>query len=695
MAVGESGPRLRRGGGIRGDQDRRWRGGGGIRDRRLRRGRSTGLLRASGVALVQSLVTVIADPQHPQPGTRRARVRRVLQALVCLGLLWSVVVIQTGGFAGRLFGVRISSRNPVGVLLVTAVLALGVWWCSRPDVRATWRADRQALRQWIARAPWSVKSIAVVAVAGWMSLRLIWQWLGARPLWLDEQMIALNVRDRSAAELIGPLWLDQGAPLGWLLAQRGLLSMLGDGEVVLRLLPTAFAVGTIAAAAWIGQRWLGTAGAVSLTLLAGASPGVAYYAGELKSYSSDVFWALLLPALAIWTIEAPVRSARRRRTMGWWAAAALGQFMAYGAAFVAPGSVALIAGDTWRRHGLREVLRAVPGGLLCLGAVGVHYALSIRDVSANDFLANYWASGLPPLQAGAIDTVAWLVSQLGRIANTPGGTSMPMLFWAVVITGWAWSRTRLGWLMASMVLAAVVFAVLRLVPLIDRLALWTMPAMLVGMALTVDCAVRSWRVHAAGPRRWMATIPTVALLATLALVNDTVPHGLRELGRGVETNHGLDDRAGVHWLLSWRRPGDIVVTTALAQPAVWWYGQVPVGAPSDGAQLPGGGAIVRAQFMPGRARCSLDLVERVPPGARLLVYLGFRYDDVPPGFDQQLLDTLGRVGYFLTMKEGPEMGRAVIIERGSPQTMPQLPPLFSDEPATPNGCIEFVPAKRW
>ncbi|MCC7124655.1 MAG: hypothetical protein IT178_07390 [Acidobacteria bacterium] len=621
--------------------------------------------------------------------------RHVLQAGVCLGLLWTLVVMQTGGVAGRIFGVRVSSRNPVGVLLFTAVLALGVWWFSRPDVRAAWRADRQALRRWISRASLSVTSIAVTAVAAWMSLRLIGQWLGARPLWLDEQMIALNVRDRSAAELIGPLWLDQGAPLGWLLAQRAVVSVLGDGEVALRLLPMAFAIATTAAAAWIGQRWMGTAGAVCLTLLAGASPGIAYYAGELKSYTADVFWALLLPALAVWTIEAPDLSARRRRTMGWWAAAALGQFTAYGAAFVAPGSVAVIAIDAWRRYGLREVLRAVPGGLLCLGAVGLHYVLSIRDVTGNDFLANYWASGLPPLRASVVDTVTWLINQLGRVANAPGGTSMPMLFWAVVITGWVWSRTTLGWLMASMPVMAVVFAFLRLVPLIDRLALWTMPAMFVGIALTVDCAVRAWRTHAAGGRPWMLALPTAALVAVMMLINDTVPHGLRELGRGVETNHGVDDRGGVRWLLSWHRPGDIVVTTALAQPAIWWYGQVPVGTPSVGAQLPDGSAIMRAQFMPGRARCSMDLLEQLPFGARLLIYLGFRYDDVPPGFDQQLLDTLGRIGYLVTMKEGPEMGRALIVERGHPEAMPTLTPLFSDEPATPNGCIEFVPAKRW
>ncbi len=54
----------------------------------------------------------------------------------------------------------------------------------------------------------------LIAVAG--AGIVLYQWMGARPLWLDEEMIALNFRDRSFAGLGGRLWLDQSAPLGWL-----------------------------------------------------------------------------------------------------------------------------------------------------------------------------------------------------------------------------------------------------------------------------------------------------------------------------------------------------------------------------------------------------------------------------------------------------------------------------------------------
>src|SRR5262245_49860187 len=84
----------------------------------------------------------------------------------------------------------------------------------------------------------------VIGVAG--AALQIYQWAGARPLWLDEEMIAVNLRDRTFAELTGTLWLAQSAPLGWLFVQRAVLITLGMRELALRLVPVLFGVATVA-----------------------------------------------------------------------------------------------------------------------------------------------------------------------------------------------------------------------------------------------------------------------------------------------------------------------------------------------------------------------------------------------------------------------------------------------------------------
>src|SRR5262249_1181514 len=136
---------------------------------------------------------------------------------------------------------------------------------------------------------------AIAAAAG---LLLIVQWAAARPLWLDEEMIAINLRDRSIRELTGALSLGQTAPYGWLVAQRLVLLAAGDGQRALRAIPVLFGLAMLAAALWIGRRWLSTIGAATLVALCGFGLWLTFYILELKPYSADTFFALLLPALA-------------------------------------------------------------------------------------------------------------------------------------------------------------------------------------------------------------------------------------------------------------------------------------------------------------------------------------------------------------------------------------------------------------
>src|SRR5262249_27171910 len=148
---------------------------------------------------------------------------------------------------------------------------------------------------------------------------IVYQWAVARPLWLDEEMLAINVRDRGVFDLAGRLSLGQTAPYGWLVVERLAHATLGDGERAMRALPVAFGLAAIAAAVWIGRRWLRSASACALVLMVGAGQWLTYSYVELKQYSADVCFGLLLPALAAWSIETD-------RALVWWLVAAAAQF---------------------------------------------------------------------------------------------------------------------------------------------------------------------------------------------------------------------------------------------------------------------------------------------------------------------------------------------------------------------------------
>src|SRR5262249_47843395 len=77
-----------------------------------------------------------------------------------------------------------------------------------------------------------------IAVLG-AGVLIYWTSMG-KTLWVDEEMLGLNARFRPFSAFWGPLWLNQSAPLGWLLLERLILMTLGTGERAARLLTTVF-----------------------------------------------------------------------------------------------------------------------------------------------------------------------------------------------------------------------------------------------------------------------------------------------------------------------------------------------------------------------------------------------------------------------------------------------------------------------
>jgi hypothetical protein len=80
---------------------------------------------------------------------------------------------------------------------------------------------------------------------------------------------------------------------------------------------------------------------------------------------------------------------------------------------------------------------------------------------------------------------------------------------------------------------------------------------------------------------------------------------------------------------------------------------------------------------------------------RALVYFGFRFDDVPTGFDDLLLRELDRIGRVTEFQRFAGVTRAAIVEldRGQGTADAAAPPLL---PANRlEGCVSVRPAARW
>ena len=123
----------------------------------------------------------------------------------------------------------------------------------------------------------------------------------------------------------------------------------------------AFGIATLGVAAWVGRRWMGRIAAVVFVLLCWIGPLLSHYRFEVKHYTADVLFGLLLPVLAAWAIEADRSADRARRVWLWWIAAAIGHWFANGALLVTPACAIFLCWPSGGatadapRHGSRSV----------------------------------------------------------------------------------------------------------------------------------------------------------------------------------------------------------------------------------------------------------------------------------------------------------------------------------------------------
>lgn len=604
------------------------------------------------------------------------RWRRPLLLLAACAAIWAAAVAITGGFAFRSDWIRISSRNPIDPALIALACAAIVAVI-----------DFNAGRPLIARA-----LTAVVAALG--CALVIGQWADARPLWLDEEMIALNYRDRSFASLAGRLWLEQSAPLGWLALQRGSLLALGSGELSVRLIPSAFGIATIACAAWIGFRWLTPVGSVTLVLLCSFGQWLSFYSVESKHYSADTFFGLLLPALAVAVSESPSDDRLERRMLAWGALAALGQWISVGALLVLPACGLMLAVTSLRRPGHRAWRSLILAGLLIVGSFAAHYLLALRHARESQFFQEFWTFAFPPAAGGAAGTLSWFADQLQPFAMKPGGTGLWLTFWIAAAIGFAVAHRRaLGLVAGAIVLSGFLLALVRVVPFYERLSLWFLPSIYLGIALFADSAV-AFAARFRERRLAFAVLSAVAGGVAFQLCGDLVRRGIDDVRatRPSDTNRYLDDRSSVLWLMAQRQPGDLIITTRLGLPAVWWYGSIDISGNTGRPETPH--RLFIAEHFSGSDCDERRLRTTVEGESRALVYLGF--EDYPKWFDDLVLRDLSAIGSVVALRQFGTISRAAIVDFRVPPSAATARWADAGNMADSAArCSAIRPAQRW
>ena len=130
-----------------------------------------------------------------------------------------------------------------------------------------------------------------------IGLRLV-RYLHNTPLWFDEAVYAVDIINRSLTEFIHPSsYYTQTSPLNFLIFSKLAVQTFGNSEYALRLVPLVFGIASLLLFYKVAKDILSPkAVPVALTLFAVLDPLI-YYSAELKSYSGDIAFTLLILAV--------------------------------------------------------------------------------------------------------------------------------------------------------------------------------------------------------------------------------------------------------------------------------------------------------------------------------------------------------------------------------------------------------------
>lgn len=214
-----------------------------------------------------------------------------------------------------------------------------------------------------------------------------------RSFWGDEIALAFNLLQRSFSELFQPLNRDQAAPVGFLLLVK-LMIQFGTDERVFRFIPLLSGILSVILFHKVSKYLFSSGVGIAATFIFALLPPLIYYSSELKPYSSDVTVALALYLMAFCVYDEKLTT-NKALLMAF--AGSLAVWFSFPSLFVLAGIGITLWVLAWHEKQLAR-FRTLSIVFLCWAASFiVYYFLTLRLVSVNSYLQEFWTDAFIPL----------------------------------------------------------------------------------------------------------------------------------------------------------------------------------------------------------------------------------------------------------------------------------------------------------
>lgn len=241
-----------------------------------------------------------------------------------------------------------------------------------------------------------------------------------RSLWLDEIYLVSGLVHLDVKELIkGPLDYQQKAPVGFLILVKLTISLFGNKELWLRLVPLLSGIASLFLFVPVSRYFLNKPGSLVAIAVFCLSPAFIYHSVEIKQYSTELLGAVLSLYLLI--------SYKERLSVTslliWGLAAGLILWISYSSVFILAGiAVALSIDSMLKREWQAFFYRLIPFTIWLISFV-VNYLLFTHKHADENWIV-YWFrfyDNFMPLPPRSFSDLKWFALTFYRMMDYPLG----------------------------------------------------------------------------------------------------------------------------------------------------------------------------------------------------------------------------------------------------------------------------------
>lgn len=407
---------------------------------------------------------------------------------------------------------------------------------------------QQETKETVARSKKSILSFSYLATLPFFLLLTagfffrLRQYLFNRSLWLDEAMLGNNIVKRDLVSLLTqPLAENQGAPAGFLALSKFFISVLGSGELVLRLLPLLAGLASL----YFGYRlsllvFRTTSAQLCFVGLLAFCPSLIYYSTELKQYSVDVAAALFL----LWQTLRILEQGKGYRALALGGALALWFSHASILVLSAIGLVLLV--KSWRNKDRKVCQTVFACILIWLLSFSLHFLLSMHLLVSNEALLRFWKLGYAPFPPNSLAELSWYLEailglvylsffQRARLGlyTLPDWFGLPNLIISLFLLAGAVvlfrKKRNLALILFLCIVCTMMASVIHLYPFRNRLVLFLVPTVFLAVASLVE-AIQSYPKEGTVAFRYGAAALAVIFLALVFIPTLTMARSPYNVG---------------------------------------------------------------------------------------------------------------------------------------------------------------------